>query len=300
MDALHVSNVSKSFPQKKGAPPLKALDNVSLKVEAGSIHGLLGPNGAGKSTLISLISGIAVADQGKIEVFGLDVAKKTQEAKQVQGIVPQEIVIEPAFTVREVLYYFSGMYGVPANERNARIDAVLKDLALSDKADERARGLSGGMKRRLMIAKSIIHKPKLIILDEPTAGVDVALRQKIWELVRRLRDEGTTILFTTHYLEEAEQLCDRITLINHGKIIKDGSLKDIQKEFSKNVITFELFDRNVKHLDGVVDEGSAFHFPMTDLAKDMAALTAYYNSNIKSIRSEAVSLEKIFLELTKD
>jgi ABC-2 type transport system ATP-binding protein len=300
MDALIVNNVSKSFPQKKGSPPLKALDRVSLKVEPGSIHGLLGPNGAGKSTLISLISGISTPDEGNIEVYGLDVAKQTMDAKQVQGIVPQEIVVEPAFTVREVLYYFSGMYGVPANERDIRIDAVLKDLALDDKKDERARGLSGGMKRRLMIAKSIIHKPRLLILDEPTAGVDVALRQKIWELVRRLRDEGTTILFTTHYLEEAEQLCDRITLINHGKIIKDGSLKDIQKEFSKNVITFELYDRDVSHLPGVVEEGSEYHFPMTDLSTDMRRLTDHYNANIKSIKSEAASLERIFLELTKD
>jgi ABC-2 type transport system ATP-binding protein len=300
MDALSISHVSKQFQQKKGSPPLKALDDVSLTVSAGGIHGLLGPNGAGKSTLISLISGIARADSGTINVFGLNVAHQTQAAKLVQGIVPQEIVVEPAFTVREVLYYFSGMYGVPASERNSRIEAVLKDLALEDKMDERARGLSGGMKRRLMIAKSIIHKPKLLILDEPTAGVDVALRQKIWELVRRLRDEGTTILFTTHYLEEAEQLCDRITLINHGKIIKDGNLRDIQKEFSKNVITFELFDRNVKHMNGVVEAGSEYQFPMLDLAADMRALTEYYKTNLKSIRSEAASLERIFLELTKD
>ncbi|MEI7512213.1 MAG: ABC transporter ATP-binding protein [Candidatus Uhrbacteria bacterium] len=300
MQALSMSHVSKSFSQRKGVPAFKALDDVSLSVQAGQIHGLLGPNGAGKSTLISLISGIAVPDQGSIEVFGLDVSHKSLAAKLVQGIVPQEIVAEPAFTVREVLYYFSGMYGVPAAERNARIDAVLHDLSLTDKADERARGLSGGMKRRLMIAKAIIHKPKLLILDEPTAGVDVALRQKIWDLVRRLRDDGTTILFTTHYLEEAEQLCDRITLINHGHIIKDGSLKDIQQEFSKNTITFELFDRSVAHLPGVTEEGNEFHFPMKDLALDMRTLTEFYQTNIKSIRSESVSLERIFLELTKD
>ncbi len=300
MDALSVSHVSKSFQQKKGAPLLKALNDVSLTIRPGQIHGLLGPNGAGKSTLISLISGIATADEGRIEVFGLDVSTKTYAAKQMQGIVPQEVVIEPAFTVREVLYYFSGMYGVPPAERNGRIDEVLKDLALSDKAEERARSLSGGMKRRLMIAKSIIHRPKLLILDEPTAGVDVALRQKIWDLVRRLRDEGTTMLFTTHYLEEAEQLCDRITMINHGRIIKDGSLKDIQREFSKNVITFELYDRGVTHAPGVRIDAGTFHFPMTDLAKDMRTLTEHYHSNIKAIRSEAVSLERIFLELTKE
>ena len=299
MDALHVSNVSKTFKKPDGSS-LQALDNVSLKVESGAIHGLLGPNGAGKSTLISLIAGISRADAGTIEVFGVDVAKETEKAKVLEGIVPQEGVYEMAFTVREVLYYFSGMYGVPIVERNPRIDKALEDLSLTDKADERARGLSGGMKRRLMIAKALIHKPKLLILDEPTAGVDVALRQKIWELVRRLRDEGTTILFTTHYLEEAEQLCDRITLINHGRIIKDGKLKDIQKEFSKNVISFELFDRNVPHLPGVTSEGSEFHFPMRELEADVHALAQHYNGNLKAIRSEAASLEQIFLTLTKD
>ncbi len=299
MDALHVSNVSKTFKKPDGSS-LQALDNVSLKVEQGAIHGLLGPNGAGKSTLISLIGGITRADAGKIEVFGVDVAKETEKAKVLEGIVPQEGVYEMAFTVREVLYYFSGMYGVPIAERNPRIDKALEDLALTDKANERARGLSGGMKRRLMIAKALIHKPKLLILDEPTAGVDVALRQKIWELVRRLRDEGTTILFTTHYLEEAEQLCDRITLINHGRIIKDGKLKDIQKEFSKNVINFELFDRNVPHLPGVTPEGSEFQFPMRELEADVHALAQHYNGNLKAIRTEAASLEQIFLTLTKD
>jgi ABC-2 type transport system ATP-binding protein len=299
MDALHVSNVSKTFKKPDGSS-LQALDNVSLNVESGAIHGLLGPNGAGKSTLISLIAGISRADAGSIEVFGVDVAKETEKAKVLEGIVPQEGVYEMAFTVREVLYYFSGMYGVPIAERNPRIDQALEDLSLTDKADERARGLSGGMKRRLMIAKALIHKPKLLILDEPTAGVDVALRQKIWELVRRLRDEGTTILFTTHYLEEAEQLCDRVTVINHGRIVKDGKLKDIQQEFSKNVISFELFDRNVPHLQGVTSEASEFHFPLRELEADVHALSRHYNGNLKSIRTEAASLEQIFLTLTKD
>lgn len=301
MHALSVSGVSKTYPQdKKGAPSVRALERVSLKVAEGEIHGLLGPNGAGKSTLISLIAGINAPDEGSIEVFGTDVAKDTETAKRLEGVVPQEGVYEMAFTVREVLYYFSGMYGVPVAERHGRIDKVLEDLALSDKADERARGLSGGMKRRLMIAKALIHKPKLLILDEPTAGVDVALRQKIWELVRRLRDEGTTILFTTHYLEEAEQLCDRITVINHGHIVKEGVLKDIQKEFSKNVISFELFDRGVDHLPGVVAEGSEFHFPMRELEADIHAIARHYNGNLKSMKTEAASLEQIFLTLTKD
>lgn len=299
MGALSVSHVTKTYRDKK-RPEVRALLDVSLTVEPGEIHGLLGPNGAGKSTLISLIAGTTAIDAGSIKIFGTDVTHETDKAKQLEGVVPQEGVYEMAFTVREVLYYFSGMYGVPAADRDARIDEVLADLSLSDKADERARSLSGGMKRRLMIAKALIHKPKLIILDEPTAGVDVALRQKIWDLVRRLRDEGTTILFTTHYLEEAEQLCDRITVINHGRIIKEGRVKDIQREFSKNMISFELFDRQVPHLPGVAVEGSEYHYPMTELEADVQAIASHYHDNLKSLRTEAASLEQIFLSLTKE
>lgn len=298
MNALTLNNVSKIFetPQKK---EFKAVDNISLSIEEGKIHGLLGPNGAGKTTLISMLSGVLVPTAGSLEIFGVDVVSDTEKAKQMLGVVPQELVVEMAFTVEEVLYYFAGMYGVPRSERKARIAEVLEDLSLSDKMHERARTLSGGMKRRLMIAKAILHKPKFLILDEPTAGVDVALRQKIWDLVRRLNSEGTTILFTTHYLEEAEQLCENITLMNHGVLVKNGKLKDIQKEFSKNVIHFELFDRKVKHIEGVREIGVEFEYPLLDLAADVDTLAKYYAGNIKSIRSEAASLEQIFLDLTK-
>lgn len=298
MTPLKVSHVCKTFTPPK-RPQVEALKQVNLTIQPGKIHGLLGPNGAGKSTLISMISGMLLPDTGSIEVFGIDILKQTQQAKKLMGIVPQEVTMEMAFTVREVLYYFSGMYGVPVKERQARIDEALRDLDLTDKADERARNLSGGMKRRLMIAKAILHKPKFLILDEPTAGVDVALRQRIWQLVRRLNQEGTTILFTTHYLEEAEQLCDEITLINHGQVIREGNVKDLQTEFAQNIIHFELFDTKVPHLDGVKPVGVEFEYPLQDLQADMAALTAHYRGNIKSIQSGAASLETIFLELTK-
>ncbi len=294
---LEVKNVNKIFKNAKGEE-FNAVNNVSLTIEPGKIYGLLGPNGAGKSTLINMISGILLPTTGTINVFGLDVTKKTEETKQSIGVVPQEIVVEMAFPVEEVLYYFGGMYGVPHHERKERIADVLRDLSLEDKMHDRARNLSGGMKRRLMVAKAILHRPKLLILDEPTAGVDVSLRQKIWALVRRLNDEGTTILFTTHYLEEAEQLCESITLIDHGRVVKSGKLKDIQKEFSQNSIHFELFDRNTKHLPGVTEVGVDYEYPMTDLGRDMTTLTSHYGGNIKSIRSEAASLENIFLKLT--
>lgn len=296
--ALSVRGVQKVFTKQNGEK-LEALKDVSLEIKSGTIHGLLGPNGAGKSTLINLISGVMTPDAGSILIEGVDVVKESERSKQLIGIVPQEVVIEMAFTVREVLWFFSGMYGVSASERQARIDQALMDLDLADKADERARSLSGGMKRRLMIAKAIMHKPKVLILDEPTAGVDVALRQKIWELVRRLNKEGTTILFTTHYLEEAEQLCENVTLINHGRIIKDGSVKDLLRESSLNMISFELFKRDVEHLDGVLTEGTEYRYPMKDLEADVHALTNFYNGNLKSIRTEAASLEQVFLEVTK-
>lgn len=299
MNPLHITNVTKTFTSPKG-DTIKAVDGISLSIEPGKIYGLLGPNGAGKSTLISMISGILVPDAGTIEVFGTDVAKDPEKTKQLLGVVPQEIVVEMAFTVAEVLYYFSGMYGMPRALRMPRVKEVLKDLSLEDKMNERARSLSGGMKRRLMIAKAIMHRPKFLILDEPTAGVDVSLRQKIWELVRRLNAEGTTVLFTTHYLEEAEQLCESITLVNHGRVIKTGKTKDIQKEFSKNTIHFELFDRTVQHLPGVQAVGIEYEFPLTSLDTDMLALTKHYGSNIKSIRSDTASLEQVFLKLTED
>ncbi len=295
---LRINQVTKVFKNSKGEE-FKAVDNISLDIEQGKIYGLLGPNGAGKSTLINMISGILRPSEGKIEVFGLDVAKEASNTKQMIGIVPQEIVVEMAFTVEEVLYYFAGMYGVSRADRKIRIKQVLEDLGLEDKIHERARNLSGGMKRRLMVAKAILHKPKLLILDEPSAGVDVSLRQKIWSLVRRLNDEGTTIVFTTHYLEEAEQLCEYIALVDHGHLIKNGKLKDIQQEFSKNTIHFELFDRAVAPLVGVSEVGVEYEYPISkDLATDMAKLTSHYNHNLKSIRSEAASLEHIFLKLT--
>ncbi len=297
MSALTVSSVSKQFFQNH--TPFIAVDHVDLKIEAGSIHGLLGPNGAGKSTLINMMSGVMLPSEGSIQIFGKDIVKDTETAKQLLGVVPQEIVVEMAFTVEEVLYYFAGMYGVPVRERSERIGEVLKDLSLEEKRNDRARNLSGGMKRRLMIAKAILHRPKLLVLDEPTAGVDVALRQKIWELVRRLNQEGTAILFTTHYLEEAEQLCDKITLINHGKIIREGSLKELQTGFSKkNAVYFELFRRDVPMIEGVRPVGTEYEFVVGDLAKDVEKLTRHYGENLKSIRTEHASLEQIFLELT--
>ncbi len=298
MDPLIIKNLKKTYTLPNGKA-LQAVDDVSLTIGAGTIHGLLGPNGAGKSTIIGMIAGIILPTSGNISVFDIDVIADPDRAKAMIGIVPQEVTVEMAFTVEEVLYYFAGMYGVPAKDRSARIDEVLTDLQLSEKKHEKAKSLSGGMKRRLMIAKAILHKPKLLILDEPTAGVDVALRQKIWELVRRMNAEGTTIIFTTHYLEEAEELCERITLINHGKIIAEGSLKDLQQSFALNTIQFSLTKPTTDHLPNVTITGTTCSIVLTELSADLAALTTHYGTNLKDVKSEAASLEQIFLTLTK-
>jgi ABC-2 type transport system ATP-binding protein len=297
MQALTLTNLTKTY-RVGGKPPFTALDGVSFAVETGKIHGLLGPNGAGKSTLINIVSGVTLPTSGTATVFDVDVAAEPERAKRLIGVVPQELVTEMPFTVEEVLHYFSGMYGVPRAERKDRIGAVLEDLSLTDKRNEKARTLSGGMKRRLMIAKAVLHRPKLLILDEPTAGVDVALRQKTWELVRRINKEGTTILFTTHYLEEAEELCDRITLINKGRLITEGTLDDLRTAHAGRVIQFELYESAPNHLPGVRQVGDRYEYPIEDLTQDMAKLAAQYGKNLKDIKSEGASLEQIFLALT--
>jgi len=295
--ALSVRAAQKIYQNDKES--FEALKGVNLEIKEGSIHGLLGPNGAGKSTLIGMISNMLSITSGEIELFGVNVAAEPRKAKQLLGVVPQEIVTEHAFTVAESLYYFAGLNGVPVSERDARIDDVLTKLELIDKKDENARRLSGGMKRRLMIAKAIIHQPRFLILDEPTAGVDVGLRQRIWQLVREINAAGTTILFTTHYLEEAEELCEEITVIDHGKVIKAGRTRDIQAEFDSGMLYFELKKETTDHLPELEASGDGWLIPACDLTATLEKLNTAYGNNLKTVRSEKASLEKVFLELTK-
>lgn len=243
MDAVLIDNISKTYEDGT-----KALDNVSITVPQGKIYGLLGPNGAGKSTLIGIISGTVRKTSGTAKIFGFDNSQDLQKIKMMIGVVPQEIVSEPIFTVYEVLDFFSGFYGVGKNDRKKRIDEVLAALYLTDKRDTKARFLSGGMKRRLMVAKALIHNPKLIILDEPTAGVDVELRKNIWNYVKDLNEKGTTIIFTTHYLEEAEKLCKEVAIINKGKVIVQEQTEKLKFLFGVTTInaTLEKFDFNIE------------------------------------------------------
>lgn len=240
--AIRIDGLGKTYDGGK-----RALDGVSLEVRQGEFFGLLGPNGAGKSTLINILAGLVTKSEGKVDIWGFDIDQHPRNAKLSIGIVPQEILFDPFFTPREALEIQAGLYGIPKAER--RSDELLAAMRLTDKAHAYSRTLSGGMKRRLLVAKAMVHSPPILVLDEPTAGVDIELRQQLWEYVRELHRQGTTVILTTHYLEEAEELCERIAIINHGKVVANeptGQLLGRAQE--KNVVV--TVDRD---LDAVPD-----------------------------------------------
>ena len=214
--AIDVKGLTKTYAASKKMPAKQALKGVDLEIPRGSIFGLLGPNGAGKSTFINILAGLVNKTSGTVNIWGTDADKRPREARAALGIVPQEINMDPFFTPRETLELMAGFYGVPSSER--RTDEILDALGLGDKKHAYVRQLSGGMKRRLMVAKALVHTPPILILDEPTAGVDVELRRSLWEYVRKLNANGTTVVLTTHYLEEAQEMCDQIAIVNHGVV----------------------------------------------------------------------------------
>lgn len=216
-NAIEIRGLKKTYAGSKKASPKTALKGVDLNVRRGSVFGLLGPNGAGKSTLINILAGVVNKSEGEVRIWGRDIDERPRDARAALGVVPQEIVADVFFTPKESLEVQAGFYGVPKDQR--RSDELLAAVGLSDKADAYVRALSGGMKRRLMVAKAMVHSPPVLILDEPTAGVDVELRRQLWDYVRKLNAEGVTIVLTTHYLEEAQALCDTIAIVNHGEIV---------------------------------------------------------------------------------
>ncbi|MCE2509387.1 MAG: ABC transporter ATP-binding protein [Alphaproteobacteria bacterium] len=216
-NAIEVRGLKKVYGGNGRGGGLLALEHFDIAIPRGAFFGLLGPNGAGKSTLINILAGLTMKTAGEVTVWGHDLDRAGRMARASIGVVPQELNIDPFFTPREALEVQAGFYGVPKRER--RTDAILRALHLADKADAYARSLSGGMRRRLLIAKAMVHRPPILVLDEPTAGVDVELRQQLWDLIRTLNAEGTTVLLTTHYLEEAEQLCDQIAIIHQGRLV---------------------------------------------------------------------------------
>ena len=235
MTAVSFQSISKTYTTPRG--DFHALQDVSLDIEEGEFFGLLGPNGAGKTTLISILAGLARASSGRVTVLGHDVQGDFAAARQRLGIVPQELVFDPFFNVRETLRIQSGYFGIRNND--AWIDELLENLGLADKATANMRQLSGGMKRRVLVAQALVHKPPIIVLDEPTAGVDVELRQTLWHFIARLNKQGHTVLLTTHYLEEAEALCSRVAMLKRGQIVTLARMEELLKSASSTVLQFK-------------------------------------------------------------
>ena len=231
LPALQADKLEKTY-----SSGTKALQGIDLTIPDGSFFGLLGPNGAGKSTLIHCIMGLAVPTGGKAEVFGHDVVADYRHARAQVGLAPQDINLDWFLDVEDTLDYHGGYYGMPKKERKERIEELLEDFSLTDKRKTNSRFLSGGMKRRVVLARALMHRPKMLILDEPTAGVDVELRLELWKYMRKVNKQGTTILLTTHYIEEAEQLCDNLALINGGKIIKTGTSDELKKHYKQKTL----------------------------------------------------------------
>ena len=235
--AIRIEGLSKTYAGGK-----QALNDVSFDVPRGQIFGLLGPNGAGKSTLINILAGLVVKTGGKVTIWGFDIDERPRNAKRSIGVVPQEIIFDPFFTPRETLEIQAGLYGIAAAERHS--DELLAAMHLTDKAHSYSRTLSGGMKRRLLVAKAMVHSPPILVLDEPTAGVDVELRRQLWDYVRRLNAQGVTIVLTTHYLEEAEELCDRIAIIHHGRVIANEPTRELVSKAQEKAVVV-TFDRDI-------------------------------------------------------
>ena len=239
--AIRIESLSKTYAAK-GTEPKRALNEVSFDVPRGQIFGLLGPNGAGKSTLINILAGLVTKTSGKVTIWGFDIDEHPRNSKRSIGVVPQEIIFDPFFTPRETLEIQAGLYGIPPDQRMS--DELLAAMHLTDKANAYSRTLSGGMKRRLLVAKAMVHSPPILVLDEPTAGVDVELRRQLWDYVRKLHAQGVTIVLTTHYLEEAEELCDRIAIIHHGRVIANEPTRELLAKAQEKAVVV-TFDRDI-------------------------------------------------------
>jgi len=292
--ALEIKNLYKTY--KDGA--VKALNGVDLTIYKGEIFGLLGPNGAGKSTLINVLTTLANKTSGEIIVNGVDFAKFPSEAKTYLGVVPQEFNFNWFEKVEDIVVQQAGFYGMPASEAKERAEILLKRLGLWDKKDTVSMKLSGGMKRRLMIVRALIHKPEILILDEPSAGVDVDLRREMWEFVRELNQEGVTIILTTHYLEEAENLCDRVGIINKGNILEVGTVKELLSELKKDTLVLDIMGdiKNLPKRYRVIEEGRL----ETDLlqGEDLYIITNELHSKglqVTGIRNKTNRLEEVFI-----
>ena len=303
--AIAVNNLSKVYKSSSDTDKL-ALDNISLAIKKGSIFGLLGPNGAGKSTFINILADLAKKTSGEIEVLNINHESNLIEAKRLMGIVPQELIIDPSFTPYELLEIQAGLYGIKKKDRKTM--EILKMLALEDKAKAYARTLSGGMRRRLLIAKAMVHDPEILILDEPTAGVDVELRSNLWENIHKLNQSGKTIIITTHYLHEAEELCNEIAIINEGKLIAHDTTVNI-KSFLDKVTVFVDYNDNNFDLSGlnelnleikIKDKQVQVNYKPSEVNFNLM-LNALNSSGSQIINMKIIEtkLEDVFLQLTQ-
>ncbi len=299
--AVAIRDLHKAFGE------LRALDGIDFEIGQGELFGLLGPNGAGKSTLISIMAGLCRADSGSVSIMGKDVRRQSVQSRRHLGVVPQELLFDPFFKVREVLEIQAGYFGV-GHVNRSWVEELLESLGLADKADSNMRALSGGMKRRVLIAQALVHKPEVLVLDEPTAGVDVDLRQSLWSFVQRLHGEGTTVLLTTHYLEEAEALCERIAIMNRGRLVALDSCSGLMERYSHYEVRLRLADRAVVLPEPVMralvrrEDSSIWLQVNRDQQHLPAILSALHRNNIAVIEVETreQNLEDLFLELTGD
>lgn len=292
---LHVTNVVKDYG------PVRALNGISFTVEPGEVFGLLGPNGAGKTSLISIVTTLEKATSGEVRVFGENIDTEPASAKRRLGWVPQEIINHGYFSAEEILGFHAGYYGV--SQAQTEIEQLLKDLDLWEHRNKKVRQLSGGMKRRLMIAKALVHRPQLLLLDEPTAGVDVELRLKLWEFVKELRRKGLSIVLTTHYLEEAEHLCDRVAIIQKGELCALGGTRDLIQKWSRKCVKIQL-SREVAlaHPDLLNGQGRQWIF-MTAQDKPLGQLLAELKltaEEIVDVQMTDGSLEDVFVQFTRE
>lgn len=299
--AINIEGLSKTYKGSKRSGPKNALNNVDLKIKKGSFFGLLGPNGAGKSTIINILAGLVKKTSGTVKIGGLDIDEHLQATKYKIGIVPQEIVIDPFFNVRETLEIYAGYFGIKKSDR--RTDEIINALGLQDKINAVPRSLSGGMKRRLLVAKALVHSPEILVLDEPTAGVDVELRTQLWDYVKKLNEGGTTIVLTTHYLEEAEELCDEIAVINNGSVIACDKKENLMKILSRKELLISRCGNeevDFSELEGltskVLDDGSisiVYDPEKTEVSKIIKAVMDK-RIEIKDISTKQPDLEEIF------
>ena len=303
--AIEIAGLAKTYAGSKGQPPKEALKGVNLSIRRGAIFGLLGPNGAGKSTLINILAGLVVKTEGSARIWNYDIDVNPRRARRSIGVVPQELNLDAFFTPRETLDIQAGLYGVPKSKR--RVNEVLDAVGLADKADAYARSLSGGMCRRLLVAKALIHQPPVVILDEPTAGVDVDLRRSLWSHMRELNNHGVTVILTTHYLEEAEAMCDEIAIIDQGRLVTVGETRGLIQKLDEKTLKVTMINpmeglpENLKALGAVLVDAHHLEIqyrPSQARVGELLDAVRAQGLQIRDLATAEADLEELFLRLT--